>query len=302
MSEDKGFLSRWSDRKLSAEQDEPESSRAGMEQAEEPADEFEGKSDDEILSILELPDPETLTLGDTVEKFMSGRVPERIRARALRAFWKTNPVLANLDGLDEYWDDYTDAAMIIENMETIYQVGKGYATQALDALESLAEDESQAQEAESIKDEVYQTKSPGISRSFEKLYGLGIPDDPTPYLWLQKRAKDMSVGEIERLLDRFPDSKGQEMIPYQLRKAQLWWNGPACLVALLIGLGLGSARGSSTPAKLAGVSLLGALGFYLIRTLSDSLGEQQILTPMVTASLPYVVVVIGVFIFLKIQK
>ena len=160
----------------------------------------------------------------------------------------------------------------------------------------------ETKEAESIKDEVYQTKSPGISRSFEKLYGLGIPDDPTPYLWLQKRAKDMSVGEIERLLDRFPDSKGQEMIPYQLRKAQLWWNGPACLVALLIGLGLGSARGSSTPAKLAGVSLLGALGFYLIRTLSDSLGEQQILTPMVTASLPYVVVVIGVFIFLKIQK
>lgn len=157
-------------------------------------------------------------------------------------------------------------------------------------------------EAESTKDEVYQTKSPGISRSFEKLYGLGIPDDPTPYLWLQKRAKDMSVGEIERLLHRFPDSEGQEMIPYQLRKAQLWWNGPACLVALLIGLGLGSARGSSTPAKLAGVSLLGALGFYLIRTLSDSLGEQQILTPMVTASLPYVLVVIGVFIFLKIQK
>lgn len=157
-------------------------------------------------------------------------------------------------------------------------------------------------EAESIKDEVYQTKSPGISCSFEKLYGLGIQDDPTPYLWLQKRAKDMSVGEIERLLDRFPDSKGQEMIPYQLRKAQLWWNGPACLVALLIGLGLGSARGSSTPANLAGVSLLGALGFYLIRTLSDSLGEQQILTPMVTASLPYVLIVIGVFIFLKTQK
>ena len=151
MSEDKGFLSRWSGRKLSAEQDEPALPSAGVEQAEESLDEFEGKSDDEILSILELPDPETLTLGDTVEKFMSGRVPERIRARALRAFWKTNPVLANLDGLDEYWDDYTDAAMIIENMETIYQVGKGYATQALDALESLAEDEIQAEEAESIK-------------------------------------------------------------------------------------------------------------------------------------------------------
>ena len=157
-------------------------------------------------------------------------------------------------------------------------------------------------EAASLKGEVYQTKSPGISRSFDQLYGLDIPDDPTPYLWLQKRAKDMTLVEIERLLDRFSSSKGKEMISYQLRKAQLWWNGPACLVALIIGLGLGSARGSSTPAKLAGVSLLGALGFYFIRTLSDSLGEQQILTPMVTASLPYLLVVIGAFIFLKIQK
>jgi hypothetical protein len=147
LSEDKGFLSRWSDRKLSAEQDESALPSAGVEQVQAPADEFEGKSDDEILSILELPDPETLTLGDTVEKFMDGRVPERLRARALRAFWKTNPVLANIDGLDEYCDDYTDAAMIIENMETLYQVGKGYASQALDALESLANDESQTEKA-----------------------------------------------------------------------------------------------------------------------------------------------------------
>jgi hypothetical protein len=147
LSEDKGFLSRWSDRKLSSEQDESALPSAGVEQVQAPADEFEGKSDDDILCILELPDPETLTLGDTVEKFMDGRVPERLRARALRAFWKTNPVLANIDGLDEYCDDYTDAAMIIENMETLYQVGKGYASQALDALESLANDESQTEKA-----------------------------------------------------------------------------------------------------------------------------------------------------------
>ena len=67
-------------------------------------------------------------------------------------------MLANLDGLDEYWDDYTDTAMIIENMETLYQVGKGYASQALDALESLAEDESQVDETISL-DSVDQTIS-----------------------------------------------------------------------------------------------------------------------------------------------
>jgi hypothetical protein len=54
LSEDKGFLSRWSDRKLSAEQDESALPRADIQQADEPAEEFEGKSDDEILTILEL--------------------------------------------------------------------------------------------------------------------------------------------------------------------------------------------------------------------------------------------------------
>ena len=141
MTEDKGFLSRWSDRKLKGQDDNPSVGEADGAEGAQGEDEFEGKSDDEILSILELPDPETLKLGDTVEKFMDGRVPERIRARALRAFWKTNPVLANIDGLDEYCDDYTDAAMVIENLQTIYEVGKGYAEQALDALESLADEE-----------------------------------------------------------------------------------------------------------------------------------------------------------------
>ena len=142
MIEDKGFLSRWSDRKLKNETDVPSAVEADSNEETLGEDEFEGKSDDEILSILELPDPEKLKLGDTVEKFMDGRVPERRRARALRAFWKTNPVLANIDGLDEYCDDYTDAATVIENLQTIYEVGKGYAEQALDALESLADDDT----------------------------------------------------------------------------------------------------------------------------------------------------------------
>ena len=142
MIEDKGFLSRWSDRKLKNETDVPSAAEADVNEETLGEDEFEGKSDDEILSILELPDPEKLKLGDTVEKFMDGRVPERIRARALRAFWKTNPVLANIDGLDEYCDDYTDAATVIENLQTIYEVGKGYAEQALDALESLADEDT----------------------------------------------------------------------------------------------------------------------------------------------------------------
>ena len=46
---------------------------------------------------------------------MDGRVPERIRARALRAFGKQT-VLANIDGLMSI-ATITDAATVIENLQ-----------------------------------------------------------------------------------------------------------------------------------------------------------------------------------------
>jgi lipopolysaccharide export LptBFGC system permease protein LptF len=151
------------------------------------------------------------------------------------------------------------------------------------------------------EDGIYQTKSPGINRSFQRIEGLGLMDDPLPYLWLQKRPKEMSSLEIDRLLDYLPNPQTSEINPYRLRKAQLWWNGPACMVALLVGLGLGCCRRFSTPAQLAGVALLGAMCFYLVRTLSESLGEQQILSPFVSASLPYILVMMATVLLIRIK-
>ncbi|TMV08961.1 DUF3306 domain-containing protein [Ruegeria sediminis] len=105
--------------------------------------ELEEKSDAEILAELDLPDPDNLQPGDDVAGFMARAVPDRIRRRALRRLWRLNPVLANVDGLVEYGGDYTDAACVIENLQTAYQVGKGM----LAHLEALAvKDEEPAAE------------------------------------------------------------------------------------------------------------------------------------------------------------
>lgn len=151
MSDESGFLSRWSERKQRVAE-EAESAKVPAEVPSAEPDPFEGKTDEEILEILELPAPEALTLGDRAEGYLAPNVPEHIRQRALRAFWRTNPVLANVDGLDDYCDDFTDAAMAVENIQTIYEVGKGYAQKALDALESLAE-ETDATALEAVTDE-----------------------------------------------------------------------------------------------------------------------------------------------------
>ena len=64
-------------------------------------------------------------MGDDFTVFMSKAVPDRIRRRALRTLWRSNPVLANVDMLVDYGEDFTDSAMVVENMQTAYQVGKG---------------------------------------------------------------------------------------------------------------------------------------------------------------------------------
>lgn len=175
MSDESGFLSRWSERKQRVAE-EAESTKGPAEVLPAEPDPYEGKTDEEILEILELPAPEALTLGDRAEGYLAPNVPEHIRQRALRAFWRTNPVLANVDGLDDYCDDFTDAAMAVENIQTIYEVGKGYAQKALDALESLAE-EADATALEAVTDEAV-SDALSIESEDENSEELGQLDSP----------------------------------------------------------------------------------------------------------------------------
>jgi len=123
MSETRDF---WSRRKAAVEAEELaviEAEQAVAVEAERAA--LAERDDAEILAELNLPDPDDLVAGDDISGFMSQVVPDRLRRRALRQLWKLNPALANLDGLIDYGEDYTDAATVIENMQTTYQVGKG---------------------------------------------------------------------------------------------------------------------------------------------------------------------------------
>lgn len=116
----------WSRRKAAVKAaEEAEHAEKAAEAAAVERAQLEEKPDAEILEELGLPDPDTLTEKDDFSRFLGAAVPERLRRRALRRLWGLNPVFANLDGLVDYAEDYTDAATVIENMQTVYQVGKG---------------------------------------------------------------------------------------------------------------------------------------------------------------------------------
>lgn len=99
------------------------------------ADGEEALSDHELLEKYELPDPETVEDEAGLDRFFEGDMPERLRRLALRRVWRLNPLFRFADEMVEYGEDYTDAATVVEGMQTAYQVGKGYLTKAKEAIE-----------------------------------------------------------------------------------------------------------------------------------------------------------------------
>lgn len=146
----------WARRKAAVDAEAKDAEFAALEESRAAQDAaVADKSDEELLAELNLPDPDTLVSGDDVKAFMQHAVPERLRRRALRALWRTNPVLANLDTLVDYGEDYTDAALVVENMATTYQVGKGmlaHVEKMAEDAAKAAEQDAEAQQAEAAED------------------------------------------------------------------------------------------------------------------------------------------------------
>lgn len=116
----------WSRRKQAVEAEaEAEVAELVAVEEQQVAEEQEVKSDEEILTELGLQDPDTMQAGDDFSAFMAKAVPTRLRNRALRKLWLSNPALANLDALLDYGEDFTTNADAVEVIQTTYQVGKG---------------------------------------------------------------------------------------------------------------------------------------------------------------------------------
>ena len=140
---------RWSRRKSEARKEEQLAEQAALEAKDELSEDLtdeerelavnETLSDEEILAKYELPDPDVAELGMDIKGFMRNEIPEALRRRALRSLWRSNPVLAVLDGLNDYDEDFNAVTTGAEGVKTLYQVGKGMFDKAQRAQEKLEE-------------------------------------------------------------------------------------------------------------------------------------------------------------------
>lgn len=126
-SDDDGFISRWSRRKREARETDPEPSTresgAPVETTQAPAEE-DPEGDPEV--VAQLPDIDSLDMSSDFTVFLRKGVPEVLRRKALRKLWGLDPVFANLDGLNNYDEDYTKLGMVkMPGLKSVYQAGRG---------------------------------------------------------------------------------------------------------------------------------------------------------------------------------
>ncbi|HMB47960.1 MAG TPA: DUF3306 domain-containing protein [Afifellaceae bacterium] len=129
--EDKPFLQRWSSRKREVTPQPGET--PGVENPAETAaadgdpeaaerEQLLQKNRDEAEAI----DLESLDETSDYSPFFRDGVPKALKSAAMRILWRSNPVFANLDGLNDYDQNFADPALIKKFTGTAWQIGKGY--------------------------------------------------------------------------------------------------------------------------------------------------------------------------------
>ena len=113
-----GFARRWSRLKQASREEEgtaePEADLVTDEgsdkQNELAVNEAEATPPDvEEIKEEDLPDIESLDAESDFTPFMQAGVPENLQRLALRKLWNSNPILANIDGLNDYDEDFKAA-------------------------------------------------------------------------------------------------------------------------------------------------------------------------------------------------
>ena len=172
------FISRWSKRKSRNNiKDNSEVKKDSLEQikeketslVEEDEGEYEDLNDDELLEKFKLPNPEKIKKEKGLDVFFKKGVPDRLRQIALRRVWKLNPIIRFADAeINDYHEDFTDAATVVEGMQTAYQVGKGYLSELLESQDDEGE-EDENDKKEIKKEELSKTKVSKKINSKEKI-------------------------------------------------------------------------------------------------------------------------------------
>ena len=145
-------------------------------------------------------------------------------------------------------------------------------------------------------------QSPGYSKKFEKLNFETNVDNPDSHILLSQKPKSLSFKKLEDLIDLYPESTADELLPYQYRIAVMRWNVLSSLFSILFAVIICTSNHKQKIGQIIGLSLTGVVLFYVLRTTGDSLGYHRIMPPYLMAGIPYLGVIAFAGIYYLISR
>ena len=191
-----GLLSRWSARKHAVAQSEADTENAEVAAKLQNANRMETEARQSAnRQAAEAIDIDIADYDTDFTPFLKDGVPAALRRRALQALWRTNPMLANVDGLNDYDEDFRVAEASFEVMKSSWEVGRGYAGKAREVtMEMEARDEdirktlAAEEKISGAEEDLKRSETVGADDTAEASSALETPqetiraeeDDPAP--------------------------------------------------------------------------------------------------------------------------
>ena len=176
--ESERFLSRWSRLKRTgepADRDRAPSVVAEQRVGTDARSEAEpAEPDDGAAAPPDLPTIESLDTSSDFSVFMRQGVPEELRKLALRKLWRISP--GEIDGLDDYDEDYALIEMVLEKAPEVDQVAKDIP--GGETEKTVAAGDETAQDVPRPPDDATEAAQP--TESAEELAGDPAPTEDLP--------------------------------------------------------------------------------------------------------------------------
>ena len=119
---------------------------------------------------------------------------------------------------------------------------------------------------------------PILNKQFSSLCLPEVKEDPKPFLLMRKKPSELSVLELKTIIDISGSTEGNAAVrPYAIRLGHAFWASPGCLLAVALGIPFALVGDGRSAAAGVARALVLFVGYYIARTMGDSLGEAGVI-------------------------
>ena len=134
--------------------------------------------------------------------------------------------------------------------------------------------------------EVNLPRIPEVAQPFEFLEMRNFDENPALFALLRKKPKDLSLDELNLALGAFPESERATVRPFAIRRREILLAPLGCFFAAIIAIPFATTGSRQRPVVGLARAFSLVIGYYLILTAANSLGEAGVLSADLAGSLP----------------